>query len=94
LSAFPQGSYLTDNYPLYKGMPFYRTLKVLGGMLGTVSRSQVGFHFHSDMEAIDHFHSLGFQQLVIHNPADYYGKLPIPKTRGNPMVRIMEGTVN
>jgi O-methyltransferase involved in polyketide biosynthesis len=93
LGTFPQGTYLTDNYPLYKGMPFYRTLKVLGGMLGTVSRSQVGFHFHSDMEAIDHFHSLGFHRLTIHNPADYYGKLPIPKTRGNPMVRIMEGAV-
>ena len=93
LTAFPRGTYLTDNYPLYKGMPFYRTLKVLGGMLGTVSRSQVGFHFHSGMEAADHFHSLGFHNLTIHNPADYYGKLPIPKTRGNPMVRIMEATV-
>ncbi len=90
LQAFPQGSYLTDNYPLYRGMPFYRTLKVLGNMLGAVSRSQVGFHFHADDEAISHFKTLGFDDLKIHNPANYYDQLPIPKTRGNPMVRIME----
>jgi hypothetical protein len=42
---------------------------------------------------VDHFHSLGFHSLTIHNPTDYYDQLPIPKTRGNPMVRIMEGTV-
>ena len=93
LRAFPQGTYLTDNYPLYRGMPFYRTLKVLGNMLGAVSRSQVGFHFHADAEAIDHFKQLGFDDLLIHNPADHYDQLPIPKTRGNPMVRIMEARV-
>ncbi|WP_290524378.1 class I SAM-dependent methyltransferase [Alcanivorax sp.] len=92
LKAFPQGTYLTDNYPLYRGMPFYRTLKVLGNMLGAVSRSQVGFHFHADDEAIDHFKQLDFDDLKIHNPANYYDQLPIPKTRGNPMVRIMEAT--
>ncbi len=94
LQAFPQGTYLTDNYPLYRGMPFYRTLKVLGNMLGAVSRSQVGFHFHADDEAIGHFKALGFDDLKIHNPANYYDQLPIPQTRGNPMVRIMEGVVS
>lgn len=93
LEAFPQGTYLTDNYPLYRGMPFYRTLKVLGNMLGAVSRSQVGFHFHADDEAIQHFKQLGFDELQIHNPAHFYGQLPIPRTRGNPMVRIMEASV-
>ncbi|EKF75770.1 hypothetical protein A11A3_02837 [Alcanivorax hongdengensis A-11-3] len=92
LRAFPAGTYLTDNYPLYEGMPFYRTLKTLGNMLGTISRSQVGFHFHSDPQAISHFESLGFDRLTIHNPAEYYDALPIPKTRGNPMVRILEAT--
>ena len=92
LSAFPQGTYLTDNYPLYRGMPFYRTLKVLGNLLGAVSRSQVGFHFHADDEAIAHFKAQGFDNLLIHNPADHYGQLPIPVTRGNPMVRILEAT--
>lgn len=93
LRVFPAGTYLTDNYPLYRGMPFYGTLKVLGNLLGAVSRSQVGFHFHADEDAINHFTSLGFDELMIHNPADYYGQLPIPKTRGNPMVRIMEARV-
>ena len=91
LGAFPQGTYLTDNYPLYQGMPFYHTLKGLGRLLGAVSRSQVGFHFHSDQQATNHFEQMGFQSLTIHNPADFYGQLPIPQTRGKPMVRILEG---
>lgn len=90
LTAFSQGTYLTDNYPLYRGMPFYRTLKVLGAMLGTLSRSEVGFHFHSDSQAREHFEQLGFASLQIHNPADYYSQLTIPRTRGTPMVRVME----
>ena len=90
LRKFPQGTYLTDNYPLYEGMPFYRTLKVLGNLLGAVSRSQVGFHFGSDEQAVRHFKSVNFDHLLIHNPADYYTQLRIPKTRRSPMVRIME----
>lgn len=90
LQAFPRGIYLTDNYPLYEGMPFYRTLKTLGNMLGSISRSQVSFHFHSDDEARYTFIEAGFDELHLHNPADYYSQLDIPKSRGNPMVRVLE----
>lgn len=90
LQAFPRGSYITDNYPLYQGMPFYRTLKVLGNLLGSISRSDVSFHFHSDDEARATFAQAGFDRLNIHNPADYYDALDIPKSRGNPMVRVLE----
>lgn len=90
LQAFPRGTYITDNYPLYEGMPFYRTLKVLGNMLGSISRSQVSFHFHSDEEARATFTEAGFDRLSIHNPADYYRELEMPKSRGNPMVRVLE----
>jgi len=94
LRAFPQGTYLTDNYPLYHGMPFYHTLKNLGRLLGAISRSQVGFHFHSDEQTVSHFLQQGFDGLTVHNPADFYSQLPIPQTRGNPMVRILEGVVS
>ncbi|EDX88395.1 MULTISPECIES: class I SAM-dependent methyltransferase [unclassified Alcanivorax] len=94
LQHFPQGTYLTDNYPLYHGMPFYHTLKNLGRLLGAISRSQVGFHFHSDEQTVSHFLQQGFDDLTVHNPADFYSQLPIPQTRGNPMVRILEGVVS
>lgn len=90
LASFPAGIYLTDNYPLFHDHPFHRTMTALGGLLGTVSRSQVSFHFGSDAEAINCFRSLGFADTRVHNPADYYHDLPIPQSRGNPFVRVIE----
>ena len=90
LKAFPRGVYLTDNYPLYANMRFHRTLKTLGGLLGALSRSNVAFHFDSDDATRAHFRDQGFAALTVHDPADYYGTLPIPRTRGTPMVRILE----
>jgi|SRR5690554_277438 len=90
LAGFAGGTYLTDNYPLFDDHPLQRTMKVLGGMLSGVSRSQVSFHFGSDQQAIDCFLGHGFSEAVVHNPSDYYDLLPIPQSRGNPFVRVIE----
>lgn len=90
LKQYPKGIYLTDNYPLFHDHPLHRTMKILGGMLSTLSRSQVSFHFHSDISAQRHFEALGFGNATIHNPIDYYSELAIPRTRGNPFVRVIE----
>jgi O-methyltransferase involved in polyketide biosynthesis len=90
LSGYAGGSYLTDNYPLFHDHPFHRTMKTLGGMLGAVSRSQVSFHFGSDEEASQHLRGLGFREVLIHNPRHYYDQLPVPRSRGNPFVRVVE----
>ena len=90
LAGFRGGTYLTDNYPLLHDHPIHRTMKLLGGMLGTVSRSEVSFHFGSDEEAESHFLRLGFHSARVHNPAMYYDQLPIPKSRGMPFVRVIE----
>lgn len=90
LRRFPKGIYLMDNYPLFHDHPLHNTMRVLGGMLSVVSRSQVSFHFDSDDTAHQCFESLGFAHTTIHNPRDYYEQLPIPRTRGNPFVRVIE----
>jgi O-methyltransferase involved in polyketide biosynthesis len=90
LAKHAGGTYLTDNYPLFHDHPFHRTMKTLGGMLGAVSRSQVSFHFGSDQEASEHLASLGYREVIVHNPRDYYDRLPIPQSRGNPFVRVIE----
>ena len=90
MHAFPRGIYLADNYPLYDDMSFMRTLRALGTLLGSVSRSQVSFHFHSDDEARNTFRNLGFQQVTIHDPADFYDRLAIPRSRGRSFVRVIE----
>jgi O-methyltransferase involved in polyketide biosynthesis len=90
LAGYAGGTYLTDNYPLFHDHPFHRTMKTLGGMLGAASRSQVSFHFGNDQEAESHFRELGFANVTVHNPKDFYRQLPIPQSRGNPFVRVIE----
>ena len=90
LAGYAGGTYLTDNYPLFHDHPFHRTMKTLGGMLGAASRSQVSFHFGSDQETASHFSELGFASVTVHNPKDFYQQLPIPQSRGNPFVRVIE----
>ncbi len=90
LAEHPTGIYLTDNYPLLDDHPFHRTMQTLRGLLGTVSRSRVSFHFGSDNQAQQHFTSLGYGQVTVHNPRDFYRLLPMPRSRGMPFVRVIE----
>lgn len=84
-SAYLSESYLMPTQPLLRG-----SLKTLGGLLGTVTRSNVSFHFESGQEAADHFRDCGFPSVTVHNPAEFYGLLPILQSRHDPMVRLVE----
>ncbi|PXX91013.1 methyltransferase [Marinobacter vulgaris] len=84
-SVYLSESYLMPSQPLLRG-----TLKALGGLLGSVTRSDVSFHFLNDQEAAEHLTVCGFPSVSIHNPADYYDRLPIPESRNDPMVRVIE----
>ncbi|MFZ5724636.1 MAG: class I SAM-dependent methyltransferase [Pseudomonadota bacterium] len=90
LRKFPAGIYLTDNYPLLDNHPFRRLLKSLGDTLGAASRSNVSFHFGSDAAMEAHFRKTGFRIATAHNPRDRYDDLPIPRTRGDSFVRVLE----
>ena len=90
LKKFPLGIYLTDNYPMLDTNPFRRIMKMAGDTLGVVSRSRFTFHFSSDAEMAQHFRSLGYSTATVHNPRDYYDTLPIPRTRGDSLVRVLE----
>ncbi|AOY87215.1 methyltransferase [Marinobacter salinus] len=84
-SVYLSESYYRPKQPLLKG-----TLNTLGHVLGAVTRSQVSFHFLTDEEARAHFLSCGFTSATVHDPRSWYGKLPIPESRGEPMVRVIE----
>lgn len=86
----PGSVYLSESY-LMPGQPLLRgSLKALGGLLGSVTRSDVSFHFLDDEQAAEHFAGCGFPSVAVHNPADFYGQLPIPESRHDPMVRVIE----
>jgi len=87
-SIYLSESYLRPTQPLLRG-----GLKALGGVLGTVTRSDVSFHFEDDRQAADHFTGCGFESVMVHNPVDFYGRLRIPESRNDPMVRIVEAGV-
>lgn len=90
LAHRPGSVYLSESYyrprpPLLKG-----SLTALGGILGSVTRSQVSFHFQTDQQAHQHFIDCGFKSATVHDPRSWYGNLPIPESRGEPMVRVIE----
>lgn len=84
-SVYLSESYLMPDQPLLRG-----TLKSLGGLLGAVTRSDVSFHFLNEGQAAEHFAGCGFPSVAVHNPADFYGRLPIPESRNDPIVRVIE----
>lgn len=86
----PGSVYVSESY-LMPRAPFLRgSLKTLGGFLGTATRSQVSFHFENDTQAREHFAHCGFNSVTVHNPASYYDRLPIPESRNDPMIRVIE----
>ncbi|MDF0749055.1 class I SAM-dependent methyltransferase [Marinobacter sp. 71-i] len=86
----PGSAYLSESY-LMPGQPLLRgSLKALGGLLGSVTRSDVSFHFLNDQQGAEHFTACGFPSVAVHNPANFYGRLPIPESRHDPMVRVIE----
>ncbi|WP_417566123.1 class I SAM-dependent methyltransferase [Marinobacter sp.] len=86
----PGSIYLSESYYQPTQPLLSATLKALGSMLGAATRSQVTFHFQTDEQAREHFRSCGFNATTVHDPRSWYGILPIPESRGEPMVRVIE----
>lgn len=86
----PGSIYLSESYYRPKQPLLDGTLRTLGTVLGAATRSEVSFHFRNDDEARDHFLSCGFSSARVHDPRSWYGTLPIPESRGEPMVRVIE----
>lgn len=84
-SAYLSETYLMPMQPLLRG-----TLKSLGGLLGTATRAQVSFHFDGDDQAREHLAGCGFDSVTVHNPESFYVVLPIPESRNDPMIRVIE----
>lgn len=90
LSQRPRSTYLTDSYLLPQHVLLRGGIDLLSKVLGGMTHSQVSFHFRDDGDAHRHLQATGFETVNVHNPRDYYGVLPIPQSRDNPLVRIVE----
>ncbi|EON94033.1 O-methyltransferase [Marinobacter lipolyticus SM19] len=93
LADRPGSVYLSESYLMPKQPLLRSSLKTLGGLLGTMTRSQVSFHFDDDQQARNHFQASGFPSVRVYNPSEFYGLLPIPESRHDPMVRVIGARV-
>lgn len=90
MAASPGSVYLSESYRMPHQPALRRALRASADVLGRMTRSQVSFHFEDDVQARSHFLELGFPEVRVHNPADFYDSLPIPRSRQDPFVRIIE----
>lgn len=93
LSDFTEARYLTDTYLPPDSLTLQGISWSFTKLLGLVSRSQACIHFKDDIEAKDHFSALGFNNIKVRDPRDYYLRLPIPKSRNVPIVRVIEASI-
>ncbi|TDT44385.1 leucine carboxyl methyltransferase [Halospina denitrificans] len=90
---FPGSRYLMETYYLPESGVFSATVQRLALLLGRLSDSTVSFHFRNDEEIRSCFGRLGFSGTRVHDPADYYELLPVPRSRRQTLVRIVEGAI-
>jgi O-methyltransferase involved in polyketide biosynthesis len=88
----PGSTYLSETYLMPNQRLLRGTLQTLGGLLGTATRAQVSFHFDDDNQAREHLSACGFDSVTVHNPESFYGVLPIPESRHDPMIRVIEAS--
>ena len=87
---FPGSRYLMETYFLPDSGWFRGSIERSASLLGRLSDSSVSFHFRDDAEVRDCFSAQGFARTLVHDPADYYDWLPIPRSRGRTLVRVVE----
>lgn len=89
LSERPGSRYISETYLQPPNGIIGGSLNVLRQALGAMTHAQVSFHFRKGEEAAEHLARMGFKEVTAVNPEDYYGYLPIPESRGNPLVRVL-----
>lgn len=89
LSERPGSRYISETYLQPPNGIIGGGLNVLRQALGAMTHAQVSFHFRNGEEAAEHLARMGFKEVIAVNPEDYYGYLPIPESRGNPLVRVL-----
>lgn len=93
LAARPGSAYLTETYLLPASRPLRQTLNLGARILGGMTNAEVSFHFEDGESAVQHLQAQGFTSVTAHNPVDFYGALPIPESRGDPLIRVVEARI-
>ncbi len=89
LKTFPQGVYLTDNYPSVAGHRFSGLIRASNESLRLASRSRFSLHFASDAETRSHFLQQGFREAQVLDPDRDIQDRQVPRARGGAIVRVI-----
>ena len=91
--AFPRLWYLADCYPLSREHRLFKLINPVMKTLGAITRAEVNPLFESEAELQQYFLGMGFSDVNVHHPEDYYQQLNIPASRGKTFTRVLEATV-
>ena len=93
LQTFPTGFYVTDLYPDFADHPSYRYVKFAQKLVGFFTRGQWPLHYPSDQAIQQGFREDGFCQVKVHDPAEFYDSLALPRARTRTLVRLIRAQV-
>lgn len=89
LKTFPEGYYVTDLYPDFVHHPSYKYVQFAQKLVGFFTRGQWPLHYRSDEAIQQGFSEDGFDDVEVHDPAEFYGKLNLPEVKTQTLVRII-----
>ena len=92
-TSFPKAWYITDLMPRLKHASSYKYVRAGELFLATIARAKVNLHYGTNREIFEGFQACGFSETTVHQPEDYYDQLPIPQSRAESVVRVVEARV-
>ena len=93
LKEFPQARYITEVYPKLEQHPSYRYVKVAQKVVGFFTQGEYPLHYNSNEAMQQGFIEDGFSKVVVTAPEDYYGKLNMPTSSRQSLVRLVAADV-
>jgi len=92
-TCFPKAWYITDLMPRLKHASSYKYVRAGELFLSGLARANVNLHYGTNREIFEGFQACGFSETKVHQPEDYYDQLPIPRSRAESVVRVVEARV-
>lgn len=89
MKEFPQARYVTEVYPKLEQHPSYKYVQVAQKVVGFFTQGEYPLHYNSDEAMQQGFLEDGFSTVNVTAPEDYYGKLDMPTSSRQSLVRLV-----
>jgi O-methyltransferase involved in polyketide biosynthesis len=89
MKDFRQARYITEVYPKLEQHPSYKYVKVAQKVVGFFTQGEYPLHYNSNETMQQGFLEDGFTQVAVTAPEDYYGKLDMPTSSRQSLVRLV-----